>query len=433
MKRSFRMIFIALIVAMSLVVLFACKGKGESVADLTSQPQAETEAPASSQEESAESNEEEAAGEEEEAPPAGETTQSQEGGADATATQENAGGDGTEENAQGENALTGGGDDENGDGESGEDALSDDGDATEDYLSYLYRTDRKQYYEYRAEQREIEILPLTFFDLSAKNEIGYPVSDSADQAGDYSLSARGENVASLHLAQDGKITFSQNGASAEGSLWGDYDRAYEVITECEGDVFGICSVAASKAKVIYFLVIDQDAYEIFFRKESSLVQIDAEPETIRSLMQEAPKEPVEDTNAEETKKDVPQEDDTSAPNSQTDLTHDPTEDEETARKKALAAISESGCYSFFEGFGGVAEISGDVTITAEREAYSLVFSEMSAQEFEAAEAFFDGMSVLMFSETYRMYQSAFGEKVFTFTLLLSESEGSISLRVEYAA
>ena len=373
MKRSFRMIFIMLIVLTCLVALCACKGKAEPLVEETAPTQVTTEEAAPAQEAPASS--EEAAGEEEEAPPTGETTQSQEGGADATATQENAGGDGTEENAQGENALTGGGDDENGDG-----------DAMEDYLSYLYRTNRKQYYEYRAEQGEIEILPLSFFDLTRKGELGCPIIEASAVMGDYTLFARSDSVASLRVEEGGKVILSSGGVSSETALWGDYDRDYEIITECEGEIFGVAPVGASKAKVTYFLVTEQGAFGIVFRKELNAAQIDAKPETIRVLLEEAPQGTTREENPAQPQETLT---DGAEPNGtlptsdsqedemQTEPPAEPATDRATERRTALAPISESGCYAFFESIGGVAEISGEVTVTEESEEYSLLFSEMS--------------------------------------------------------
>ena len=58
---------------------------------------------------------------------------------------------------------------------------------------------------------------------------------------------------------------------------------------------------------------------------------------------------------------------------------------------------------------------------------------MSEEEFAAAEALFEGLTRIIFSAANRIYQSDFDGKVFTFTLLLSEEEGSIFMRVEHAA
>ncbi len=450
MKRSFRMIFIMLIVLTCLVALSACNDKALSLVEETNL--GETPSEESSAQETSASTEEEAADEpSEEAPASDESIRNQDGetssdGEDA-ATQTIEDGNNLQTGEEGsaeEGALEG----QNTTDDAGEDAPEEETPSQEDYLSYLYRTDRKQYYEYRAEQREIEILPLSFFDLTGKGEHGYPIIEASAVAGDYALSARGESVASLHVGADGKAILSKGGVSSEAALWGDYDREYEIITECEGEVFGVSSVGASKAKVMYFLVTGQGAYGVVFRKELNAAQIDAEAETILALLAESPQRPTLEetpdaseeppasqdetlTDEEESKETLQASDPQDA--EQREPPAEPATDRATERRTALAPISGSGCYVLFEEIGGVAEISGEVIVTEEREDYSLRFLEMSEEEFAAALDLFDGMTLLFSAGNYRSYQAPFDGKVFIFTLLLSEEEGSISLRAEYAA
>ena len=261
--------------------------------------------------------------------------------------------DGEDAGETGNDSLTPKENDTSTDNSGGSEAGGGEGVDADEYLQYLYDTDRLAYYQYAAAARLFDLLSVDMFDLTAADDEGrYPYT-SVDESvqGDFALLAHGaENAAQIRICSNGKAEVSGAFGEVTFTLYGTYNKEIDVVT-VSGETFALSEDTKKAAQLLYFLPVGDTVYLLTLRPEQSSVVIDEEKDALLLRL--------------------------SACAEKASTSGDAPEDEREL-------LAESGCYAFLQSVGGAAEVTGTPVISAEGEQYTVIFHEMTSDEYAAA-------------------------------------------------
>ena len=343
-------------------------------------------------------------------------------------TEETASGEETNADNIDENAADEG--DANADEDSSDDT-NENGDSSYEgyssYLEYLYETNRLAYYQYAAESGLFDLFSLDMFDLTNEDTEGRYAYVSVDMAGDYSLVTYGaESAARIRIAVNGAARIYGSFGEVTVTLRGTYNKDFDIITE-SGETFALSEDMTKTAHLLYYLPIGDAVYPITIDRELGAVRIDEGKDALLARLSacvetEVPNDEEEngtdgsggsgdDNENEGVGGSTDTEEETGSGNesdgndesvgNKTETGNVPTggdeqngegegtvdaedQEEENARSDERERIAESGCYAFLRSVGGVAEVTGTPTISAEGEQYTVIFHDMTEDEYVAA-------------------------------------------------
>lgn len=327
-------------------------------------------------------------------PPEGAVDPADEDGAIADDSENNSENDSESDgtSSEGEGTPAGEGDADS----TGGDAEGDDGSTS--YLDFLYETDRLAYYRYAAESGLFDLLSLDMFDLSSPDAKGrYPyLSVEENICGDYDLVAYdAERTARICIAADGTAKVYGTFGEVDVILYGTYDKDFEIITE-SGETFALSEDVTREGKLLYFLPIGDTTYSLSPKVEIGAVVTNEWKDALLARLSEiagevpAGDEEAGDEGSGEVGGESGEDGGETGEGEHTDGdgedggASEPSGDDSTPRVDERTRIAESGCYTFLQSVGGKAKVTGTPIIGEEGEDYTVVFHDMSQDEYAAA-------------------------------------------------